>query len=299
MKKTERELTFGAFKTMTQHRGQLERKLQEIRRMLAGRDTPILPENWTDEDAWQLARTLAQMMGQLKRINLTLFDEQNPYPSRDTLLLDIPYYNPILAELGEDPATPPEIPLELWAEVLHCGILVAAAKPKFCFFSNGTFSDLEELFLGTVRSGGGPVPLFGYVLDLLGETLSEDHYQTLKKYDFGPEPPRFDPPKSDIEESYQAGIAESWEEWNWLSHFSYRDALLQSIDRIQSDDRYSCAINFIAQEIGLSDRLCQAIDLYLFQDGVSGMLEESYYVTYAMLCRTQKQIKAAMTAEES
>lgn len=294
MKQTERKLTFGVLKTMTQHRAQLERKVKEIRGMLAGRGTPLLPKNWTDEDAWQLAGALAQLMRQLTLFDQTVFDENNPYPSHDTPLENIPYYNPITAEPGEDPTTPPEIPLELWTEVLHCGILVAAARKNF----DGTFSDLEELFLRTTPHGNGVMLNFDYELDLLGEILSEDYQKQLDEFEFGPEPPSFDPPESTIEEALQAGITAGWEEWDWLKRYPCRDALLQAIERIQSDDLHSRATNFITWDIGMCDRLRQAVDLYLFEDGVSGMLEESYYVTYAMLCRTQKQIKAAMAIEE-
>ncbi len=48
----------------------------------------------------------------------------------------------------------------------------------------------------------------------------------------------------------------------------------------------------------MSNKLSLAIDLYLYQTGASGMLEDSHYATYAMPCRTQKQMKAAMAEGE-
>ena len=297
MKQGEKKLTFGAVNTIAHHRDQMDRKCQEIGWMLTGREQPLLPKDWTDEDAWKLAGSLAKLMAQVKRARMTVFDEKNPYPSHDTPLEDIPYYNPYNLDPGEDPTTPPDIPIELWTEVLHCGILAAAGKPDFCFPSRGTFADLENLFLGITRSGGGPVVNFGYVLDQLQSSLTEENYQELKELDFGPVPPSFREPKDSMEESNQVYIEARWHEWAWLNRFPFRDTLLQAIERVWSDELYDPAMRFINNEIGLGDGLRLAIDLYLYQAGASGMLEDSYYATYAMLCRTKKQMCAAKAAE--
>lgn len=300
MKSNERKVTFGVAATLAHHREQLERKCTDIERLLAGRKQPLLPEGWTDEDAWQLAGALAKRMAQMKRVQDTVFDETNPYPEDDALLEDIPYYNPYVGPYSdENPYAPPEIPVALWAEVLHYGILAVAGNPDFCFPSHGTFGDLEDLFLRISRSGSGPVPAFGYVFDQLQSVLSEEHFRELETWNFGPVQPRFDPPKDDIEDSRQWNVLRLWKEWNWLSHFPYKDALLQAIAHIKSEETDELspeAAHFINYEIGMEDGLRQAIDLYLHQNGISGMAEDSYYLTYAMLCRTQRQIKKAMIA---
>lgn len=113
------------------------------------------------------------------------------------------------------------------------GILAAAGNPDFCFPSHGTFGDLEDLFLRIIRSGGGPVLAFDYVFDQLQFVLSQEHFRELEKQNFGSVPPRFDPPKDDAEESRQWNILRSWEEWNWLSHFPHKDALLQATAQIE------------------------------------------------------------------
>ena len=78
MKSEERKLLFEDLKTIAHHRDQLSRKCQQIEWMLTGLDQPLLPEGWTDEDAWELARSLAKLMGQVALIEHTTFDEQHP-----------------------------------------------------------------------------------------------------------------------------------------------------------------------------------------------------------------------------
>ena len=297
MQQESKKLTFGIIKSMAHHRNQLERKCQEIGQMLSGRTQPLLPKGWTDEDAWKLAGALAKLMGQMKQVRQTVFGEENPYPSHDTPLEDIPYYNPYNCP-EEDPSTPPNIPIELWTEVLHCGILLAAGRLDFCFPSEGTFADLERLFQEVVRSGGGPIPNFSYLVDWLEAELSEEHCRKLKGQNFDPEPPEFGESKDPWEETIQGAVYREWQEQVWLNRFPCLDALLQAIERVNS--LHSLAIHFINYEIGMENLLRQAIDLYLYQTGASGMamLNDSYYVAYAMLCRTQKRMKAAMESEE-
>lgn len=294
MKQKGKKLTYGTANTIAHHRDQLDRKCQEIQQMLTGRNQALLPEGWTDEDAWTLARSLANLMAQLKRARMTAFDANNPYPRDNTPLEDIPYYNPY----GRDPATPPDTPIELWTEVLHCGILMAASNPDFCFPSKGTFAGLEELFLGITRSGSGAVVNFYIVLDMLLQSLSEKNYQTLKEMDFGPMPPDFDEPNDSGEEALQENICTRWQEWEWLNRLPCLDALQQAIERVKSDDLCAEAMHFITYEIGLEDGLRPAIDFYLYQTDASDILEDSYYATYAMLCRMQKQMKEAKPEEE-
>lgn len=288
------KITFGVANTIEHHQRQLERKVQEIHAVLSGRSQPMLPKGWTDKDAWALAWDLANLMTLVKRVSKTVFDEENPYPDEDTPLEDIPYYNPYFQP--EDGL--PEDPLGLWAEVLHCGILAAAGNPDFCFSSKGTFADLEDLFLGTLRSGGGPVLQFSIILDQLQESLSADRFKKLQEMDFGPEPPSFKEAKDSDEKNHQEVIYAWWQEWKWLCHYPCRTELQKAIQEIQSEERYGQVMDFVQYEVGLSDLLRQAISLYLYQAGVSGMTEESYFVTYAMLCRTQKQMLAAIAAAE-
>ena len=224
MNSSERKVTFEVAATLAHHRDQLERKCTAIERMLEGRNQPLLPDGWTDADAWELAGALAERMGQMKRVRHTVFDKTNPYPDGETLLEDIPYYNPFGTE---DPATPPSVPIELWTEVIPCGIL--AGNPDFCFPSHGTFGDLEDLFLGIIRSGSGPLRKFDHVLDQLWPTLSEERFRELETWNFGPVPPSFGPPEDDMEESRQCHIRALWNEWDWLSRFPHCDALLQAI----------------------------------------------------------------------
>lgn len=300
MPKTKQEpkkLTFGIIESMAHHRDQLERKCQEIGQMLSGRMQPLLPESWTDADAWDLAGALAELMGQVKRVEQTVFGEENPYPEHDVPLEDIPYYNPYTCP-EEDPFTPPDLPVELWTEVLHCGILLAAGRLDFCFPSEGDFADLERLFQGFARSGGGPIPNFIHLVDWLEAELSEEHCRKLKEQDFSPEPPKFEEPKDPWEETMQGAVYREWQEQVWINRFPCLDALLQAIERVNV--LHGPAMHFINYEIGMEDLLRRAIDLYLYQTGAPGMamLNDSYYVTYAMLCRTQKRMKAAMESEE-
>lgn len=236
-------------------------------------------------------------MGQVKRARLTVFDEDNPYPSHDTPLEDIPFYN-LYTRSDENPFTPPDIPIELWTEVLHCGILLAAGRLDFCFLSEGAFADLERLFHKFIPSGGGPISSFGYLVDWLEAELSEEHCRKLKEQDFDPEPPKFHEPRNPWKETIQEGVYREWQEQVWLNRFPCLDALLQAIERVRS--RRSQVMHFVNYEIGMENLLRQAVDLYLYQTGAAGMsmLDDSYYVTYAMLCRTQKRLKAAMESEE-
>lgn len=293
-----KKLTFGVAKSMAHHRDQLERKCQEIGRMLSGRTQPLLPEGWTDGDAWELAGTLAELMAQVKRIRQTVFDESNPYPSHDTPLEGVPYYNPYHCP-DESPSTPPDIPIELWTEVLHCGILIAAGRLEFCFPSEGTFADLEELFLGVVRYGGGLMQNFIRLIDWLAPELSGKRFRALKEQSFSPEPPQFDAPKDPWEETLQGAVYREWQEQVWLSRFPCFDALLQAVQHLDAADIHSSAVYFVNYEIGMEDLLRQAIDLYLYRTGAPGMamLDDCYYVAYALLCRTQQRMEASMEAE--
>ena len=287
-KNEQNKITFGVFNSMPHHQWQMEKKVKEIQDLLTGRNRPLLPEDWTDEDAWDLARDLTNIMGQIKTVRKTIFCKENPYPDQNTPLEDIPYYNYIYQE-------PPEIPIDFWTEVLHCGILIIAGKPNFCFPSNGTFADLEELFRGIIRSGGGPTLGFDYILNRLD--LSADRFRELQEMDFDPVPPSFEEPEDSLEESIQARIYEDWQEWEWLRHYPCRKELQKAIQEITSKERYGQVKSFIQQEIGLEDVLRQAINLYLYQAGACGMTDESYFVTYAMLCRTKKKMLAAMEKE--
>lgn len=293
------ELTFGVMKSMAHHRDLLERKCREIGQMLSGRAQPLLPEGWTDEDAWTLAGALAELMGQVKRVRRTVFGEDNPYPDHDTPLEDIPYYNPYNCP-DEDFSTPPDFPIRLWTEVLHCGILIAAGGLDFCFPSAGTFADLERLLQESTPSGGGPIPNLESLAEWLEAEFSEKRCRKLKEQDFDPEPPQFGEPKDPWEDTMQGAVYREWQEQAWLNRFPCLDALLQAVRRINSEDIHSRAMSFINNEIGWENLLRQAIDLYLYQTGAPNMamLEDSYYVAYAMLCRTQKRLKEAMETEE-
>ena len=295
MNQNENQLTFGTVQTMSHHRHQLERKIESIRYSLAGRSHPLLPENWEDEDAWKLARDLSALMVRIYHLNKTVFDENNPYPDNDTPLEEIRYYNPYFPD--EDPFLPPELPQGLWTHILNCGILIVAGNPSFCFPSSGTFADLENLFLGTLRSGAGPVLQFNSVLDQIQSSLSNG-LERLQGLDFGPEPPVFAPPTNTDEKAHQDALQACWEEWNWLCHFPCRPELLTSIMHLQSDENFSQVQNFIECYVGLEDLLRPAIDLYLYQKGVSGMLEDSYFATYALLSRAQKQLQALLAVKE-
>lgn len=311
MKQEEKKITIGALKTLRHHRRQLDRKLREVEAALTRLDHPLLSGNWTAEDAWELADGLARLMGLMARVDHTVFDERNPYPGDDALMEDIPYYNPYFEE-GPDEfvfedgeavkaSSYPEMleeDRELWTEVLYCGILVAAVNPEFCFPSAGAFADLKELLTGIIRTGAGPEIRFDHVLSLLRNTLSGRRYRQLAEFDFGPEPPSFGPTENSEDKARQEGILDYWKEWTWLKSCPCRDELLRTIERIQSEELHDRVMNFIHWYLCLNDLLSPAIDLYLYQAGASGMLDDGFYVTYAMLCRTQKQIKAAAQPEE-
>lgn len=290
MNKTEHKLTFGTVSSMHIHRQQLERKLDGIRADLAGRSQPLLPKGWNDEDAWQLARELSSLMAQVYNLQKTVFDENNPYPENDTLIEEICYYNPYFQD--ENPFQPPELPQALWTEVLHCGILIAASSPSFCFLSSGTFDDLEKLFLGTLRSGAGPILQFRPIMDHVESALADGRLKHLEGFGFGPTPPVFDPPQDTEERSHQDAIEAYWEEWDWLNRFPCGSELRASIQALRADGNDSKMQNFIEYYIGLEDLLRQAVDLYLYQKGVSGMLENRYYAVYALLNGVQKELKA-------
>ena len=311
MKQEERKITIGAVKTLRHHRKQLDRKIREVEGMLTGRDHPLLPENWTDDDAWELAGELAKLTRLIAQVDHTVFDERNPYPGDDVLMEDIPYYNPFddgpeefVCEDGEvvqNLSLPETIDrnLGLWTEVLHCAILVAAGTPEFCFPSGGTFADLKELLTGNIRTDAGPEIMFDAILADLRTVLSRERYRELEKDNFGPEPPTFRAPKTSEDEWTQEDILRDWEEWTWLNSYPHRDELRQAIERVHSTvEFHDRVMHFIHWYLYLNDLLSPVIDLYLYQTGASGMLDNSFYVTYAMLCHTQKQIKAAMTEME-
>lgn len=250
MNKTPNKLTFGTVNSMYLHRQQLERKIDSIRAELAGRSQPLLPKNWNDEDALRLARELSSLMVQVYNLKMTEFDENNPYPENDTPIEEIRYYNPYFQ--NENPFQPPDLPQALWTEVLHCGILIAAGDFSFCFPSSGTFGDLEEFFLGTVRSGAGPVLQYRYIMD-------------------------------QIESAFADGQ---------LSGFPCASELCASIQALQSDGNDRKMQSFVEYYIGSADLLQLAVDLYLYQRGVGGMLENRYYAVYALLNGVQKELKA-------
>lgn len=293
-----KKLTFGVARSMAHHRDQLERKCQELGRMLSGRTQPLLPAGWTDGDAWKLAGALAELMAQVKRVRQTVFDESSPYPSHDTPLEGVPCSDPCRCP-DEGPYTPPDIPLALWTEVLHCGILIAAGRLEFCFPSEGTFADLEELFLGVVRYGGGLIQNFIRLIDWLEPELSGKRFQELRAQSFSSEPPRFDAPKDPWEETLQGAVYREWQEQVWLSRFPCLDALLEAVQRLNAGDLHGPVTHFVNYEIGMEDLLRQAVDLYLYQTGAPGMamLDDRYYVAYALLCRTQRRMRASMEAE--
>ena len=286
------KITFGAAITMAHRLSQWEWKVRELQEILTGRNQPLLPENWTDEDAWSLAWDLASLMSQIKRLNQTVFDKENPYPDDDALLEDIPYYNPFLPD-----ESPPEDPIGLWAEALHCGILIAMGNPDFCFPSKGAFGDLENLFFGP-PSGGRRVPQLDFVLSQIGQALSESRFQELQKLNFGPSFPKFEEPENAADRYRQEGLYTMWQEWDWLQRCPCRDALQKAIQEIQPEERCGQVTGFVQAEVWQNDLLRKAISLYLYQRGTAGMMGESYFVTYAMLCRTDRQMLASLAAEE-
>ena len=90
-----------------------------------------------------------------------------------------------------------------------------------------------------------------------------------------------------------------WEEWDWLSRFPHKDDLYQAIADFQySKNLYQKAMDFISLEIGMNDGLRQAIDLYLHQPVCQAWRRTATNVTYAMLCRTQKQMEKALAAQQ-
>ena len=293
-----KRITLGTVNTMMHHKNQLDRKFEEIRKMLSSRDKPLLPDNWTDADAWGLARDLAQMIARIKNYRSTVFNAENPYPDVDTPLEEIRYYNPYFyPDDGTDAETPPKYDLELWTQVLHCGILLVASNPEFCYPTDGTFADLEDLFLGVLRGGGGPELKFDHILDLLlSNSLYQGRLKELEKLDFGPKPPVFPKPQDEIEEATQENIFSWWQEWEWMRKFPYVAELTACVEQLKSEGTHGKAMGFVQWEIGLEDNLRQAIDLYLYQHGDSGMVDDRYFTTYAMLCRTQKELLAEMAS---
>lgn len=294
----EKKITLGTVNTIMHHKNQLDRKFEEIRQMLSSRDKPLLQDNWTDADAWKLARDLAQMIARIKNFRKTVFNAENPYPDTGTPLEEIRYYNPYFyPEDGASPTEPPTYPLELWTQVLHCGILLVAANPEFCYPTDGTFADLEDLFLGVLRGGGGPVLKFDYILDLLlDNSLYQGRFHELEKLDFGPKPPVFPKPQDDVEAATQENIFSWWQEWEWMRKFPYVAELTACVQQVKSDELHGQAMEFVQWDIGLEDTLRQAIDLYLYQNGETGMADDRYFTTYAMLCRTQKELLAEMAS---
>ena len=287
-----RNITFGAAITMAHRQNQLEWQVQKLQDILTGRNNPMLPEKWTDEDAWALAWDLANLMAQIKRFNETVFDKENPYPDDDTLLEDIPYYNPFFpdANLSEDP-------IKLWAEALHCGILIAMGNPDFCFPSKGAFGDLEDLFLGFPRGGGRQVQQFDFVLSQIEQTLSERRSQKLQEMNFGPAFPKFEEPQNADDRNRQDGLYTMWQEWKWLQRYPCRSELQKAIQGIRSKEQQ--VMGFIQTGVWYNDLLRKAISLYLYQRGTMGVMGESYFVTYAMLCQTERHMRAAIAAEEN
>lgn len=292
MKPEEKKITLGAMKTLRHHRLQMERKNREIGWTLTGLDQPLLPEHWTDEDAWTLAGALTELMRQVVWFDHTHFNEANPYPAGDTLLKDIRYYNDLFPDV--EPTEPPytQEDLSLWTWVLYCGVLATANNPEFlytydnwepCSLSRGTFADLKELITGTVMSFDGPQMSFDIVLSQLEYPISEKRYLYLKEKHFAPNPP-------------DDGSVKLWNEWLWLDHHPCRGKLRDAIDLVQSKAVHDDVLNFIYSVA--TSYLNVAIDLYLYQTGTPGMLDDSFYVTYGILCQTQEQIKAAMAEEE-
>ena len=62
VKMNKNPITFGKKNTLLHHQYQMKRKIKEIEGLLSGRNQPLLPKDWTDEDAWALARDLAKIM---------------------------------------------------------------------------------------------------------------------------------------------------------------------------------------------------------------------------------------------
>ena len=194
----------------------------------------------------------------------------------------------------------PKAPVESWEKMLHCGILIAAGNPNFSVIqAENTFAGLEDLFLGVLWSGSGRIVQFSEgVLSNLQSELSDNRLRRLEREEFGSEPPKYGKPKDSEEKNKQEMIYDWWMEWQWLRRYPCRKELLEALEEILSEE-YGCeqAERFV-HEIGRGDLLRQAISLYLYQAGVSGMADKCYYIAYAMLCRTQEQLLAAMTEGE-
>ena len=292
MKQEQQKLNYQAMVSIADARGRHETRCQMARRMITGRDQALLPDGWTDEDAWKLAGSLAKLMGQVKRARMTVFNEKNPYPGDGVSLEDIPYYNPA------DP-TPPDTPekIALWTDVLHCGILMTAGDLSFCsLFYYGIMADLEDLFTGTILTDGGPMIKFDAVLDRLRLSLSEERYRELEEGvesgDITPpvvssipvkgmEKPMKRPSVPHLPHS-QNRRDTRWEEWVWLQDFPYLDNLRQAIERFKSDDLYDQVMDFIRSDVMSLGILSQAIDLYLYQTGFN-MLDRDYFLLSDLL----------------
>ena len=269
MAQNERNLTYRAY-DIPAKRYMLEAKCRGLYQGVSGRTTPLLPEDWTDADAWQLARTLAGRMAHAKWYCDILYTSET-LPEEDMPLKDIPHDCPADGQ-GEGAAAP--FPFDLCTEVLHCGILAAANAPRALLPFKGTFGALEELFTGTVMTGSGPMLRFEAMLCLLPLSVSlEDLREKERKAE-------------DYQEALE--VCRLFYIWDWLEYFPCRDALLQAVGRIKSEGCYEQAVAFVRSNMaamddivslnpgtgwGYSGFLKEAIDLYLYQIGVLDLPE--------------------------
>lgn len=276
----ERKLTFASY-VIPSRRCILEAECRRRCLTLAGREASLLPEGWTDEDAWQLAGTLAKRMAHAKWYCAALYTDDT-FPAEDAPLADIPACDGIAVGQG---AEPEPFPLDLCTEVLHCGILAAAGAPRPLLPFKGTFGALEELFTGTVMTDSGPMLRFEAMLRLLPLTAS---WEELREKGMK---------SSGQSESGEWNFQEMMENremlhlWRWLEGFPYRDALLQAVGRLKSGERFRQVTAFVrsnmagmerisalhhgtgADGLGYSGFLKEAIDLYLYQIGAHNLLD--------------------------
>lgn len=77
MKQEKQTLDYSTIISMTNTRDRREKMCRRAKWIITGRDLPLLHDGWTDEDAWRLSGTLANLIGQLKRARMTICGESN------------------------------------------------------------------------------------------------------------------------------------------------------------------------------------------------------------------------------